>query len=328
VLLYNLTHQNERKPGMSFFDVGRARFGEEAGDGPPAVLKIMVVFSMVSVFWALFDQHASTWIDQAKRMDLMLSVPAYLGYWTAAATLVLSIYGGVWLFRWIANALLPRNLTVAIVAVTVVSGLVAAACDLGAPPIGDPVMVDGQEVRRSNLSIEIGAAQFSAVNPLFVMIIIPGLNVLLYGPLRSRGIEVSALRRMTIGMFLAALAFVAAAVLQQAIQSAAAGSVHVLWQTVQYFIMTVAEVLVSTTGLEFAYTQAPRAMKSTIMGFWLFCVTMGNLLVAFLAPLQKTLALSEFFWLFAALMAGAATIFLVLAMLYRGKTYLQEAQGG
>jgi POT family proton-dependent oligopeptide transporter len=78
------------------------------------------------------------------------------------------------------------------------------------------------------------------------------------------------------------------------------------------------------TGLEFAYSQAPRAMKSTVMSFWQLVVTMGNLLVAFLAPLQKTMALSGFFWLFAGLMAGAAAIFWVLARLYRGKTYLQE----
>jgi hypothetical protein len=54
-------------------------------------------------------------------------------------------------------------------------------------------------------------------------------------------------------------------------------------------------------------------------------VTFGNLLVAFLAPLQKTIALSSFFWLFAGLMAGAAIIFSLLASFYRGKTYLQDA---
>ena len=96
-----------------------------------------------------------------------------------------------------------------------------------------------------------------------------------------------------------------------------------LWQVIQYLIMTTGEVLVSVTGLEFAYTQAPRRMKSTIMGFWLFCVTLGNLIVAFLAPLQETYALSEFFWLFAVLMAVAAVIFAVLARFYRGRTYLQ-----
>ena len=88
--------------------------------------------------------------------------------------------------------------------------------------------------------------------------------------------------------------------------------------------MTVSEVLVSITGLEFAYTQAPRAMKSTIMSFWLLCITFGNLLVAFLAPLQKTIQLSQFFWLFAGLMAGAATIFMLLALTYKGKAYLQH----
>jgi hypothetical protein len=67
-------------------------------------------------------------------------------------------------------------------------------------------------------------------------------------------------------------------------------------------------------------------MKSTIMGFWLLCVTFGNLLVAFLAPLQKAYLLSEFFWIFTALMGGAAGIFMVMALLYRGKTYLQHAQ--
>jgi POT family proton-dependent oligopeptide transporter len=175
------------------------------------------------------------------------------------------------------------------------------------------------------LSITMDAAQISAVNPLFVMIVIPALNFLVYVPLRARGIEIKPLQKMTLGMYLAALAFVGAAVLQQAIQKAGEGQVPVLWQVIPYFIMTVGEVLVSITGLEFAYSQAPRAMKSTIMSFWLLCVTFGNLLVAFLAPLQKQVTQATFFWMFAGLMAVAATIFLVLARLYKGKTYLQPA---
>jgi hypothetical protein len=324
VLLYNLTHQRQREHGMGFFDVGRQHFGDEAGDGPPAVLKIMLVFSMVSVFWALFDQHASTWIDQAEEMDRLLSIPAYVGYWIAAATLILSLYGGLWLFRWIGNALLPRKLTLGVVGAVLALALVAAIGDAVGPPIGDIAGGPDGPLRQRTMTIEIGAAQVSAVNPLLVMIIIPALQVLVYAPLRSVGIEIKPLQRMTVGMFLSAAAFVAAALLQQSIESAESGSIHVLWQTTQYFVMTVAEVLISITGLEFAYTQAPRAMKSTIMGFWLFCVTMGNLLVAFLAPLQKTLALSQFFWLFAGLMACAAIVFLVLARLYTGKTYLQH----
>jgi POT family proton-dependent oligopeptide transporter len=327
VLLYNFTHQHERKPGMSFFDVGRAKFGEEAGDGPPAVLKIMLVFSMVSVFWALFDQHASTWIDQARQMALTLTIPAYFGYWAFIATIGLSLFAGIWLFCWIGNMPLPRVLTKIVIVGALALGAVAVLGDLVLPPLGSIVSAPGEEpvVRGRMLIVPMDAAQLSALNPLFVMMIIPMLNFLVYAPLRRRGIEFKPLQKMTVGMFLAAAAFAAAAVLQEAIEAAGPGVIHGLWQIVPYFIMTVAEVLVSITGLEFAYTQAPRAMKSTIMGFWLLCVTLGNLLVAFLAPLQKTIALSAFFWLFAGLMTGAAAIFLVLALFYKGKSYLQHA---
>lgn len=325
VLLYNFTHQADRQPGMGFFDVGRAKFGEEAGDGPPAVLKVMVVFSMVSVFWALFDQHASTWVDQARLMALGLTVPAYFGYWAVSATIVLSLFAVVWLIRWLANDPLPRRITMSMVGAVFALGAVAILCDAVAPPMGNIVSDSGETiVRERMLTLQMDAAQISALNPLFVMIVIPTLNFLVYLPLSRRGIEIKPLRRMTVGMFLAAAAFAAAAVLQQAIQTAGVGQVHALWQIVQYFVMTVAEVLVSITGLEFAYTQAPRAMKSTIMSFWLLCVTFGNLLVAFLAPLQKTIALSSFFWVFAGLMAAAAAIFLVLARFYTGKSYLQH----
>jgi hypothetical protein len=61
------------------------------------------------------------------------------------------------------------------------------------------------------------------------------------------------------------------------------------------------------------------------MGFWLLCVTIGNLLVVALAPLQK-LSMERFFWTFAAAGGGAAILFAVLASLYRGKTYLQAAR--
>ena len=38
-------------------------------------------------------------------------------------------------------------------------------------------------------------------------------------------------------------------------------------------------MLVSATGLEFAYSQAPPAMKGALMAFWNLSVTVGNLWV-------------------------------------------------
>lgn len=39
------------------------------------------------------------------------------------------------------------------------------------------------------------------------------------------------------------------------------GYLHVSWQIPQYFVLCVAEILVSITALEFAYSQAPPSMK-------------------------------------------------------------------
>ncbi len=309
VLIYALRKRRERKAGQSMFDVAREKFGQEAGDGPPAVLRIMLVFSMVSFFWALFDQHSSTWIQQAKEMDLVLIVPSVLWYAIIASVVVGAVYGLTWLMLHVSNTAIPRMISFAVVGVLVASLAVAGVLDL---------------ILQNTREVALEAAQLAALNPLMVMIIIPLLNVAVWNPLKRRNIEVRPLQKMTGGMFLAAVAFVVAALLQMQIEKVGIGEVPVLWQVAQYLIMTTGEVLVSVTGLEFAYTQAPRAMKSTIMGFWLLCVTFGNLIVAFLAPLQETLALSEFFWLFSGLMAGAAVVFAVLAWFYKGKTYLQE----
>lgn len=311
VLFYALAHRSERKPGGGFFDPARARFSEEAAEGPPAVLRIILVFSMVSVFWALFDQHASTWIEQAKHMDRTLVVPLWIGRYVIAATVALALYGGTWLMLWVSNIPMASIVHKIVIIAVIGIGLVAIALD-----------VTGGRTSK----IELDAAQISALNPLMVMIIIPLLNVAVYGPLEKRGRPVRPLQKMTVGMFFAAGAFSVAALLQQWIERLALSGdrVHVLWQVGQYLAMTTAEVLVSVTGLEFAYTQAPRRMKSTIMGFWLLCVTFGNVLVAFVAPMETILSLSQFFWVFTGLMAAAATVFAVMAYFYKGRTYLQQ----
>jgi len=64
-------------------------------------------------------------------------------------------------------------------------------------------------------------------------------------------------------------------------------------------------------------------MKSTVMGFWLLTVALGNVLVAVLARFSE-LDLVNFFWLFAALMAVAALLFGLRASTYKTRDYVQE----
>ena len=44
-------------------------------------------------------------------------------------------------------------------------------------------------------------------------------------------------------------------------------------------MLTLGEVLLSATALEFAYSQASTSMKGVIMAFWYLAVTFGNLWV-------------------------------------------------
>ncbi len=230
-----------------FFAAAAKRFGAEAAEGPRAVLRIISVFFLVSVFWALFDQHSSSWIRQAKRMDLHIN-----------------LFGGI--------DLLP--------------------------------------------------SQIAALNPLMVMLLIPFNNWGFYPLLEKLGLKLTPLKKMTIGMLMASIAFVVVALIQEAIEGVPDGGqkISVLWQVLPYFIMTQAEVMVSITGLEFAYTQAPTRMKSTIMGFWLLCVALGSKLVVIVTGLDG-LSLSEFFWVFAVLMAAAAVLFGLRASVYTYRDY-------
>jgi POT family proton-dependent oligopeptide transporter len=220
------------------------RFGVAATEGPVAVLKVISVFFLISMFWALFDQHSTSWIRQARMMDLR---------WWGERT--------------------------------------------------------------------VEATQVPSLNPLMVMVLIPLMN-LVYLLCDRAGIQTSPLRRITVGMFVASLAFVVLALIQGAIDLRGEGKVWFVWQVVPYLLITTAEVLVGVTALEFAYTQAPREMKSTIVAFMYFTVAVGNALVAVLAKLGK-LPLASFFLVFAVLMACAAVLFGVRAVFYTQKDYPQ-----
>jgi POT family proton-dependent oligopeptide transporter len=174
----------------------RGSHPDAAIDGVRGVLRVLVVFALVTPFWSLFDQKASTWVLQGAEM----TKPAWFH-----------------------------------------------------------------------------EAQMQALNPLLVLILIPFNNAVVFPLMRRLGIEPTALRRMGAGIALAALAWVAAGGLQLALDGG--NAVSIAWQILPYALLTLGEVLVSATGLEFAYSQAPPSMKGAIMSFWMLAVTFGNLWV-------------------------------------------------
>ncbi len=121
------------------------------------------------------------------------------------------------------------------------------------------------------------ASQMQALNPLLVMILIPFNNLVLYPALRRFGFEPTALRRMTAGIAFSGLAWIVVGGIQ--VMMDGGNVMSIFWQMLPYALLTFGEVLVSATGLEFAYSQAPQAMKGVVMSFWNLTTTIGNLWV-------------------------------------------------
>jgi POT family proton-dependent oligopeptide transporter len=174
----------------------RGKHPDDAVDGVRSVLRLLIVFALVTPFWSLFDQKATTWVLQAN--------------------------------------------------------------DMAKPSWFSP-------------------AQMQALNPALVMLIIPFNNLVLWPWLRRRGREPSQLSKMTMGIALAAVAWVLVGTMQLVIDGG--NHFEITWQILPYVFLTFGEVLVSATGLEFAYSQAPLAMKGAIMSFWNLAVTVGNVWV-------------------------------------------------
>jgi len=143
-------------------------------------------------------------------------------------------------------------------------------------------------------------AQVQAVNGLLVLIMAPGFSYFVY-PFVGRFFTVTPLRKIGAGLFVTAGSFLVIASIESRIQAGI--TVSVWWQILAYVILTAGEVLVSITGLEYSYKQAPLTMKSFIMALFLLSISAGNLFTAgvnhyMIRPLQASaLDVGESTWI-------------------------------
>jgi POT family proton-dependent oligopeptide transporter len=99
-----------------------------------------------------------------------------------------------------------------------------------------------------------------------------------------------------------------------------------------YALLTSSEIMVSITCLDFSYTQAPKKMKSFIMGVFLLSISLGNLFTAavniFIQNEDGTSKLpgASYYWFFAIVMMVTAILFIPVARLYPVKEYIQDEE--
>lgn len=230
---------------------GTKFFAETFSDtGARAILNLLPLYLLITMFWCLFDQTQSAWVHQAKSMD--------------------------------------RN-------------------------------VFGWEILPSQLQL---------ANPILVMMFIPIFAYFIY-PALGKLFTVTPLRKIGIGLFLMVPSFLIPGWVQMQID--AGDTPHIGWQLLAYVVITAAEIMVSITVLEFSYTQAPKKMKSFVMGVFFLSITLGNLFTAQVNELivhQKEqgnmmLTGANYYWFFSGAMLLTAIVFAIWSPFYRGQTYIQ-----
>lgn len=143
---------------------------------------------------------------------------------------------------------------------------------------------------RINLGFVViqGAEIFQSINPFFIVLLTP-IVLSVFGYLRSKDKEPSTPRKIAIGMFIAAMAYVVMTLgsLNVPVKSevdAMGGlpdtqrvSPFLLIGT--YFILTVAELFISPLGISFVSKVAPPQHQGIMQGGWLGATAIGNSLL-------------------------------------------------
>lgn len=202
---------------------------------------------------------------------------------------------------------------------------------------GSAWVLQAESMNRQFLGVEWLESQVQAVNPILILILIPTFAYGVY-PFLNRFFRVTPLRKIGIGLFMTAAAFSISAWIELRIEQGQGEGLppeqmpNIGWQFLAYVVLTAAEVMVSITALEFAYTQAPRKMKSFLMGIYFLGVSLGNVFtsgVNFLLDQFRNpdgtskLEGADYYWFFTALMLATSVAFIFMALRYKGRTYIQ-----
>ena len=133
---------------------------------------------------------------------------------------------------------------------------------------------------------------WQCINPFFVIVLTP-IIMWLFGALAARGRKISTPRKISLGMFITACAYIFLMIvavvndypsgtefksMSDAAKLAIKSSPYVLILT--YFFLTVAELFISPLGLSFVSKVAPKHLQGICQGLWLTATAIGNLFIA------------------------------------------------
>lgn len=176
-------------------------------------------------------------------------------------------------------------------------------------------------------SFLIPASTTAAINGIMDVILIPLFDSAIY-PIIGRFFKFTKLRRIGAGHLFTIAALIVAAFVCLRIQetpcttsdggitfNCPTGALHVAWIIPQYLLISCAEILLSISGLEFAYEEAPASMKGSITAIFLVTTAVGNAMISVLTLIDATPAIKNF--IFAGLIFVVLIFFTFVAYFYQ-----------
>lgn len=183
-----------------------------------------------------------------------------------------------------------------------------------------------QEMNTTILGLKIQPEHVQLLNPLLLLLMIVVFDKLIYPAFAKFNIVLHPLKhKMVVGMIFNALSFVISGGVQMYMYKIYPAKLNVLWIIPQFFVMAIGEVLVSTTGLEFSYSQSPTYLKAIIMAAWYAAVAIGNIFVSLVSLFPIRHRAMEFF-LYAAIMILFIEIFYLLTRNFKYRKVKSEEE--
>ena len=133
------------------------------------------------------------------------------------------------------------------------------------------------------------------LDPIAIIIIVPIMDLLVYPFLLRKGIRFTPIKKITAGFIIGAFAMVWAAVLQHFIYMDAdvynnpredyKANINVWAVSGVYILIAISEIFASVTTLEYAFTKAPKNMRSLVQAVQLFTTAFSAALAQAFTPL-------------------------------------------
>ena len=242
------------------------------------IICLCLVFAVVIFFWMAFHQNGITMNQFAREytatsetgfmslfLSKSLSFTEVRSFWNLLLC-VITVYGILNIFQ----SKTAKGKAIA--------GLITVAS----------VGVLAYKAMNVTGSVVVEAPIFQQFNPCFVVALTPIIGII-FGALAKKGKEPSSPMKIGLGMLVAAMAFVVLLVASWSLPAAeeqaaavAAGTATLVspnWLISTYFVLTIAELLLSPIGISFVSKVAPPKYKGMMMGGWFVATAIGNFLI-------------------------------------------------